>query len=159
MMTTGNMTDSSNATTTTSTTRGNEIATAQELEPPYVLSGNWSLDVQNGSVNDFTATFTMVHIDGTGRHTHDMSNFQANNTTTVQLDESGSTFVFGTVDVAVNGTEQWTDVGMQMILDRMNVMSIWLATKSTDNHFKEQPIFGIVDSMTDENGNEMIQTT
>lgn len=159
MMTTGNMTDSSNATTTTSTTRGNEIATAQELEPPYVLSGNWSLDVQNGSVNDFTATFTMVHIDGTGRHTHDMSNFQANNTTTVQLDESGSTFVFGTVDVAVNGTEQWTDVGMQMILDRMNVMSIWLATKSTDNHFKEQPIFGVVDSMTDENGNEMIQTT
>jgi frataxin-like iron-binding protein CyaY len=48
---------------------------------------------------------------------------------------------------------------MQMILDRMNVMSIWLATKSTDNHFKEQPIFGIVDSMTDENGNKMIQTT
>jgi hypothetical protein len=158
-MTTGNMTDSSNATTATSTTRDNETATAQELEPPYVLSGNWSLDLQKGSVNDFTATFTMVHIDGTGRHTHDMSNFQANNTTTVQLDESGSTFVFGTVDVAVNGTEQWTDVGMQMILDRMNVMSIWLPTKSTDNHFKEQPIFGIVDSMTDENGNEMIQTT
>lgn len=157
-MTTGNMTDSSNATTTTRTTAGNETATAQELEPPYVLSGNWSLDVQNGSVNDFTATFTMVHIDGTGRHTHDISNFQADNTTTVQLDESGPTFAFGTVDVAVNGTEQWTDVEALMILDRMNVMSISLATESTDNHFKGQPIFGIVDSMTDENGNEMIQT-
>jgi hypothetical protein len=100
----------------------------------------------------------MVHIDGTGRHTHEISNFQADNATTVQLDESGLTFVFGTVDVAVNGTEQWTDVGALMILERMNVMSISLATESTDNHFKRQPIFGIVDSMTDENGNEMIQT-
>jgi hypothetical protein len=101
----------------------------------------------------------MVHTDGTGRHTHDISNFQADKATTVQLDESGLTFVFGTVDVAVNGTEQWTDVEALMILERMNIMSISLATESTDNHFKGQPIFGIVDSMTDENGNEMIQTT
>jgi hypothetical protein len=71
----------------------------------------------------------MVHTDGTGRHTHGISNFQADNTTTVQLDESGLTFIFGTAHVAVNGTEQWTDVRALMILERMNVMSISLDRK------------------------------
>jgi hypothetical protein len=100
----------------------------------------------------------MVHIDGTGRHTHELSNFQASNTTTVQLEKGGSTFIFGTADVAVNGTVKWTNVGTLIILEK-NVATISLATDATDNHFKGQPIYGIRDSMTDENGNEMIQTT
>jgi len=128
------------------------------MEPPYILSGDWSLDVQDGNVNDFTATFTMVHTDGTGRHTHELSNFQAMNTTLVQLDEQGLTFIFGTVDVAVNGTETWTEAGALIIIEKLNVVSISLASEDTEDHFKGQPIYGITDSFTDENGNELIQT-
>ncbi len=67
-----NMTGSANTTTSSNMTgtTSNETSTASELEPPYVAAGDWSLEVQDGSVSSFEATFTMVHIDGTERHTH-----------------------------------------------------------------------------------------
>lgn len=152
---TTNMT-SSNATTTTAT---NETTTAAEdLEVPYVLSGDWSLDVQDGTVNEFTATFTMVHIDGTGRHTHELSNFASSDMTSVNMGDDGTAFIFGTADVAVNGTQTWTGADTLIVIENHNVVSISLATEDTDDHFKGQPIYGIVDSFTDENGNELIQT-
>src|SRR5687768_6814041 len=39
-------------------------------EGPYILGGNWNLDVESGNVTDFTANFMMVHTDGTGYHVH-----------------------------------------------------------------------------------------
>ena len=38
-------------------------------ESPYILGGNWNLNVQGGNVTDFAANFVMVHPDGTGYHT------------------------------------------------------------------------------------------
>jgi hypothetical protein len=37
------------------------------------------------------------------------------------------------------------------------VVSISLATEDTEDHFGGQPIYGLVDSLTDENGNDMIE--
>jgi hypothetical protein len=45
-----------------------------------------------------------------------------------------------------------------IIIEKNNVISLSLATEDTDDHFMGQPIYGIVDSMTDENGNELIDT-
>src|SRR5215211_4794238 len=39
-------------------------------ESPYILGGNWNLNVQGGNVSDFTANIMMVHTDGSGYHTH-----------------------------------------------------------------------------------------
>ncbi|AFU58373.1 MAG: hypothetical protein QXX64_03720 [Nitrososphaera sp.] len=166
----GNVTTSDNMTTTlpqimtggtdenTTLTADNETTTAQELEPPYVLAGDWSLDVQDGSVNNFAANFTMVHIDGTNRHTHEFSNFVSNNSTTIDTSGNGTSFIMGTVDISVDGETRWTGADALIIIERNNVISISVATEDTEDHFKGQPIYGIVESMTDENGNELIET-
>jgi hypothetical protein len=155
----GNLTSSSNMTdvdNTTSTETSTSTA-AEEMEPPYVLAGDWNLDVEDGSVSDFAANFTMVHIDGTERHTHELSNFVSSNSSTIDTSEEGTSFIFGTVDVATDGESAWTSVDALLIIEKNNVLSISLATEDTDDHFQGQPIYGVVDSMTDENGNEMVQ--
>src|SRR5215216_1218045 len=44
-------------------------------ESPYILGGNWNLNVEGGNVTDFTANIMMVHTDGSGYHTHNITNF------------------------------------------------------------------------------------
>jgi len=155
MTDTGNMTSTDNNMTSTS----NETSTAaEELKPPYIAAGDWHLDVQDGSVSDFAANFTMVHTDGTGRHAHEMSNFVSSNSSTIDTSGEGSSFIFGTVDVATNGEMAWTGADALIIIEKNNVVSISLATEDTEDHFGGQPIYGIVESMTDEDGNEMIDT-
>jgi hypothetical protein len=142
------------------TTAGNATSNATStaaLEQPYVLSGDWSLDVQGGTVSDFKANFTMVHIDGTMRHTHEVSNFKSANGSTVQLEQNGTTIIFGTADVSKDGSPKWTGVDAVITIDKLNVASISFASEDTDDHFHGQPIYGVVDSLTDENGNEMVQ--
>jgi len=138
----------------------NDTSTAaeeDETELPYIVSGDWSLDVQDGSVSDFKANFTMVHTDGTGRHTHDVGNFQASNDSGIQLEQDGVTFIFGTSDVMTNGSSGWNGVDTLIVIENSNAASITLTTD--DDHFKGQPLYGVVDSLTDENGNQLIQTT
>jgi hypothetical protein len=159
-----NATDTSNMTSTTNeTSTSNETSTAEELEEPYVLSGDWNLDVQEGNVSEFAANFTMVHIDGTMRHTHELSNFVSSESAGIEISRNGTSLVFGTVfgkvDVATDGQPKWTGVDTVILIEGSNVISLSLASEDTDDHFGGQPIYGIVDSMTDENGNELIETT
>jgi hypothetical protein len=157
-MTTGNTTfgDVTGADNATSVTNDTATAAEEEVELPYIVSGDWSLDVQDGNVTDFAANFTMVHTDGTGRHTHDVSNFQASNSS-AELVQDGVTFIFGTSDVMTNGSSGWTGVDTLIVIENSNAASFTFSTD--DDHFKGQPLYGVVDSLTDENGNEMIQTT
>ena len=141
----------------TSTTNETETAEEEEIEPPYVLAGDWNLDFEDGNVSDFAANFTMVHVDGTGRHTHELSNFVSSNSTTVDISGEGTSFIFGTVDVATDGEPKWTGADALIIIEQNNVISISLASEDTEDHFGGQPIYGIVDSMTDEDGNELIE--
>jgi hypothetical protein len=150
-----NTTTSSTGNTTTSSS-GNATSTAAQLDQPYVLSGDWSLDVKDGTVSDFKANWTMVHIDGTGRHTHEVSNFQSANGSAVQLKQNGTTVIFGTADVMTNGSPKWTGVNAVITIENTNVASISFASENTDDHFHGQPIYGVVDSLT-ENGKELIQ--
>ncbi|HXV46883.1 MAG TPA: hypothetical protein VD736_09440 [Nitrososphaera sp.] len=135
----------------------NETETAEEIEPPYVLAGDWNLDFEDGNVSDFAANFTMVHVDGTGRHTHELSNFVSSNSTTVDISGEGTSFIFGTADVATDGEPKWTGVDALIIIEQNNVISISLASEDTEDHFGAKPIYGIVDSMTDEDDNELIE--
>lgn len=166
VMTGDNATGSSNMTGSTGMTSDNATSmmsnetttSAESMMPPYVLAGDWNLDFQNGNVSEFAATFTMVHIDGTGRHTHELSDFVSSNSSTIDSSENGTSFIFGTVDVGLDGQEKWTGVDALIIIEKSNVVSISLASEDSDDHFQGQPIYGIVESMTDENGNEMIDT-
>ncbi|MFL6492379.1 MAG: hypothetical protein ACJ70O_04685 [Nitrososphaera sp.] len=140
------------------TTLGQTV-TGGGAETPYVLGGNWNLNVQGGNVTDFAANFVMVHQDGTGYHTHNITDFSAGNKT-AQLIQGQATSINGTADIAVNGTTKWP--GVDTVLTFTNnaaVMTINPAAEDTDNHFGGQPIYGIANQVTGENGTQIVQTS
>jgi hypothetical protein len=140
------------ATTGTSETGGGQ-------EPPYILGGNWNLDVESGNVTDFTANFMMVHTDGTGYHVHNITDFSAGNAT-VQLVQGLETSISGTSDIYTNGTNSWPGTDTTLTLTQNGaVMTIMPAAEDTENHFQGQPIYGIVSSLAGENGTMITQTT
>ena len=128
-------------------------------EGPYILGGNWNLDVESGNVTDFTANFMMVHTDGTGYHVHNITDFSAGNAT-VQLVQGLETSISGTSDIYTNGTNSWPGTDTTLTLTQNGaVMTIMPAAEDTENHFQGQPIYGIVSSLAGENGTLIAQTT
>ena len=126
-------------------------------ESPYILGGNWNLNVQGGNVTDFGANFVMVHPDGTGYHTHNITDFSAGNNT-VQLVQGQELSINGSADYAVNGTTKWPGVDTTLTFtNNAGVMTIMPAA-DTDNHFQGQPIYGIANQVTGENGTQIAQT-
>jgi hypothetical protein len=124
----------------------------------YALTGDWNLNVDGGKVTEFTANFTMININGTERHSHSVTGFKADNNTNVQLNPSGTTMFDGKIDVKTNGISKWTNVNTTIYIEKLNTIHFILDPKTTDNHFKGQPIYGITNSLVDENGKEMIIT-
>nr|MDQ3851947.1 hypothetical protein [Thermoproteota archaeon] len=138
---------------------GNQTAGGGGGQSPYILGGNWNLNVQGGNVTDFAANFIMVHTDGTEYHTHNITNFSIGNNT-VQLIQGQETSINGTADYSVNGTNRWPGVDTNLTLtDNVAVMTIMPDAEDTENHFQGQPIYGIVAGATGENGTMIAQTT
>jgi hypothetical protein len=138
---------------------GNQTAGGGGQEPPYILGGNWNLDVESGNVTDFAANFMMVHTDGTGYHVHNITDFSAGNAT-VQLVQGVETSISGTSDIYTNGTNSWPGTDTTLTLTQNGaVMTIMPAAEDTENHFQGQPIYGIVSSLAGENGTMITQTT
>jgi hypothetical protein len=128
-------------------------------ESPYILGGNWNLNVQGGNVTDFTANIMMVHTDGSGYHTHNITNFNVGNAT-VQLVQGQETSISGSADIYTNGTIKWPGSDTTLTLTpNGTVMTIMPAAEDTDNHFQGQPIYGIASQITGENGTMIAQTT
>jgi hypothetical protein len=138
---------------------GNQSAAGGGEEGPYILGGNWNLDVESGNVTDFTANFMMVHTDGTGYHTHNITNFSVGNAT-VQLVQGLETTMSGNADIYTNGTNRWPGTETTLTLTQNGaVMTIMPAAADTENHFQGQPIYGIVSGLAGENGTLIAQTT
>jgi hypothetical protein len=138
---------------------GNQSAAGGGEEGPYILGGNWNLDVESGNVTYFTANFIMVHTDGTGYHVHNITDFSAGNAT-VQLVEGLETSISGTSDIYTNATNSWPGTDTTLTLTQNGaVMTIMPAAEDTENHFQGQPIYGIVSSLAGENGTLIAQTT
>jgi hypothetical protein len=101
----------------------------------------------------------MVHTDGTGYHTHNITNFNVGNTT-VQLIQGQETSMSGSADIYTNGTIKWPGSDTTLTLTpNGTVMTIMPAAEDTDNHFQGQPIYGIASQITGENGTMIAQTT
>src|SRR5215212_1608661 len=128
-------------------------------ESPYILGGNWNLNVEGGNVTDFTANIMMVHTDGSGYHTHNITNFNVGNTT-VQLIQGQETSMSGSADIYTNGTIKWPGSDTTLTLTpNGTVMTIMPPAEDTDNHFQGQPIYGIASQLSGENGTMIAQTT
>jgi hypothetical protein len=126
----------------------------------YLLGGDWNINVQSGNVTGFAANFIMVHPDGTGYHTHNITNFRIGGNSTVQLVQGQPLTISGIGDVDVNGTTKWPGVNTTLTFTpNAAVMTIMPAAQDTDNHFGGQPIYGVVSQIAGENGTMIAQTT
>jgi hypothetical protein len=113
----------------------------------FVLAGDWVLTVNNGKVTGFTAKW----------HTHVITNFRPINNTRVSLAPDRSASLSGTADVRLNGTSVWNTTKINLIINKGKTLTINLDNQATGNHFQQQPIYGVVESMKDSTGNEMLK--
>lgn len=123
----------------------------------FVLAGDWVLTVNGGKVTDFTAKFIKVLNNGERWHTHVITNFRSINNTKVNLPPDRSALISGTVDVKLNGTSLWNATKVNILINKGKTITINLDNQATGNHFQGQPIYGVVESMKDATGNEMLK--
>ena len=123
----------------------------------FVLAGDWVLTVNGGKVSDFTAKFIKVLNNGERWHTHVITNFRSINNTKVNLPPDRSALISGTVDVKLNGTSIWNTTKVNILINKGKTITINLDNQATGNHFQGQPIYGVVESLKDATGNEMLK--
>jgi hypothetical protein len=123
-----------------------DMATVQK----FILSGDWSMNVDKGKLASFTANFyTGPANGGVSNHTHQISNFRVdnnnnNNTPIIQLSPTKSVSISGTSDVGTNGKKAWNNVHTTIVISNGRTIAISLADKDTQAHFMGQQIYGIV---------------
>ena len=114
----------------------------------HILSGMWDLTVLNGSAKSFDSRFTMVHTDGTTRHTIYLLNFTADkNQPQLSLNPTGNMTITGTLDIASNGVPTWLDIPTTININKLNTITINFKETKTLNHFGGEPIYGIVNNI------------
>lgn len=77
----------------------------------------------------------------------------------VQLSPDKSASIPGTVDIKLNNTSAWNAVKANILISKGKVITINLDldNNATGNHFQGQPIYGVVESIKDANGNELLK--
>ena len=129
-------------------------------EPAWILSGHWTMELasqndtavasnattnttsagQYGNITGFDAMWFMEMLDGTAMHTHEMSNFTQQET---EFDTAtNETTLTGTSTITLPGGPM-NDVPTEMTLSNGTV-AIQFDPESTDNHFGNTPIYGII---------------
>ncbi|AFU57165.1 hypothetical protein Ngar_c02170 [Candidatus Nitrososphaera gargensis Ga9.2] len=151
-------------TTTTTAQSGNQTDNATQTAgggtstAPFLVGGDWTMNVESGNVTNFMANFTMVRIDGSEHHNHDITNFNVGNNTQFQLDPAGTTTINGTADYAVNGTSRWPGTDTVITIEKATVLTIQPQEQEAKDHFQGQPIYGIVLRATGENGTTITES-
>jgi protocatechuate 3,4-dioxygenase beta subunit len=157
--------------------------TAIQVAPPpskyfgTIVGGNWSLDVLNSSIQNFTMNLLSIRPNGTVAETAIVStvtndtvsmsgaspsnattlvssNNTNNNTTSTSL--NNSTVLQGVANISVNGTVRWRDVPLALTMMDSTLINISIDSTRTENEFGSLPIHGIIMSMTDENGRNLL---
>lgn len=114
----------------------------------HILSGKWDLTVMNGSAKSFDSRFTMIHLDGTTRHTIYLLNFTADkNQPPLDLTPTGNMTITGTVDIASNGVPTWLDIPTTININKLNTIIVNFKETKTLNHFGGESVYGIVNNI------------
>lgn len=116
----------------------------------WVLAGVWRASLPNATDtssdtnnSSFNAAIEMIRPDGTGRHTHAVTDFTLLNSS---QSDTNSTVYNGTSTVSL-AKGPALDIPTSITLSNKSIISIWLDPESVDYHFGEShTIFGIVAS-------------
>jgi hypothetical protein len=110
----------------------------------FILSGDWSMNLDKGKLISFAANFYTGPVNGgTSNHTHQLSNFRVNNGNNV-LTPDKTISISGILDVGTNDKKAWNDVHATVVISKGRTITISLADKDTQSHFMGQQIYGIV---------------
>jgi hypothetical protein len=114
-----------------------------------ILTGDWVLNVHNGTVTNFEANFLASPMDGSMGHIHQITNFSTNENEMIQLtpDNNKNLSINGTADIKINGKTIWNNVDLSIIMSQGSTITIDPNDKQTDNHFGDQQIYGIVNRL------------
>ena|SRR5262245_29851936 len=113
----------------------------------FILSGNWSLDINKGELRDFRASFYTGPVNGANNHTHQLNNFRNNSESPIQLSPTKSLSLSGILDVGTNGNKAWNNVNATIDISNGRTIIIKLEDKDTQSHFMGQQIYGIVERL------------
>ena len=122
----------------------------------FILSGYWDLAANNGTITKFNGNFTKVLADGTRWHSHDFINFKTNDENNkVLLNPDRNLSVSGIVDVKQNNLIPYNNTNINITISKGDTIKFILDNEDTGNHFLNQPIYGIVKSINDKEGNKI----
>ena len=161
-------------------------ATLESIPPPETIAGrvgggNWSLDVVDGEVQDFALTLMSVDANGKNfqkRELRNLTNVQPgvviptienataatssstgdNNNTNqgIVLDGNNTSFTGNVIGVSEAGTDAQLSVIFNLV--NGNLINVYLQIGAEPLSESDRlPIFGITTSLTDENGNSLLE--
>ena len=110
----------------------------------FILSGDWSMSVDQGKLTNFNANFYTGPVNGANNHTHQLSNFRVNNNNPIQLSPDNSLSISGILNVGTAGNNAWNNVNTTVVISNGRTISITLDDNDTQSHFMDQQIYGIV---------------
>jgi hypothetical protein len=114
----------------------------------YILSGNWTMNVNHGRTSNFIVNLFAVLTNGSRFHSHGITNFRQSNDTMVQLNPNNSVVIQGIADVGFNKNPiEWPNVITTISINNGKAISIKLDNNQTAGHFADQPVYGIVKSI------------
>jgi hypothetical protein len=113
-----------------------------------ILTGDWILNVHNGTLTNFEASFLASPMDGSRGHLHQITNFSTNENAMIQFTPNNDSLsINGTADIKINGKTIWNNVGLSIIMSKGSTITIDPNDKQTDNHFGDQQVYGIVNRL------------
>jgi hypothetical protein len=118
----------------------------------WLLSGDWNLlwspsnttaatTESNTTEPIFQAEFTKITTNGTMKHFHKISDFNASSNF---LSDPYVKKLSGSADIYFNDELAWPNSNMNITILSDEVLRIDVASEDIDNHFHGQPIYGIV---------------
>lgn len=145
-----------------------------------VIGGNWSLDVVNRNIQNLTLNLLSIRPNGTiaeaavistitnetaatsGASISDVttsvatSSNDTDNNNTSSSTSNNTNVLQGVADISITGTERWRNVPFALTITGNTLINISIDSTSTENQFGGLPIHGIIMSMTDENGRNLL---
>ena len=118
-----------------------------------ILTGDWVLNVHNGTVTNFETNFLASPMDGSMGHIHQITNFSENGEDRGMIilstsdNNNNSLSIYGTADIKINGITIWNDAGISITISKGNTITIDPDDKDTENHFGNQQVYGIVNRL------------
>lgn len=113
-----------------------------------ILTGDWILNVHNGTLTNFEANFLASPMDGSRGHIHQITNFSTNENAMIQFTPNNNSLsINGTADIKINGKTIWNNVDLSIIMSKGSTITIDPNDKQTDNHFGDQQVYGIVNRL------------